>query len=101
MPTRVTHARGNIFRELGFSRPEAAHLLVRSELMIQLRRHIQSKGMKQAEAARLFHVTQPRISALMKGRIDLFSVDTLISMLARAGFRVRVALTKSPPRRVA
>jgi hypothetical protein len=37
----------------------------------------------------------------MKGRIDLFSVDTLIDMLDRAGFKVRVALTKSIPRRVA
>ncbi len=101
MPVKVSRARGSIFREMGFSRPEAAHLLIRSELMIQLRGHIQSTGMKQAEAARLLHVTQPRISALMKGRIDLFSVDTLISMLARAGFRVRVALTKSRPRRVA
>jgi predicted XRE-type DNA-binding protein len=98
---RVTRARSNIFRELGFPRPEAAHLLVRLHLMIQLQRFIQSKGMKQAEAARLLHVTQPRISALMKGRIDLFSVDTLISMLARAGFRVRVALSRARPQRVA
>jgi predicted XRE-type DNA-binding protein len=92
---------GNVFKDLGFPGAEAAHFLIRSELMIQLQKIIEARGMKQAQAAKLFHVTKPRVSALMKGRIDLFSVDTLIDMFACVGFRVKVALTKSSPRKVA
>jgi len=69
--------------------------------MVRLRKVIEARGLKQAEEAKLFHVSQPRVSALMKGRVDLFSVDTLIDMLDRAGFTVKVALTKSTPRKVA
>ena len=101
MPAKVTRSSGNVFRDLGFPASEAAHLLIRSELMIQLRKIIESRGLKQAEAARMLRVSQPRVSALIKGRIDLFSVDTLIDMLARAGFKVKVALMKSSSRKVA
>ncbi len=101
MPVKVTRSSGNVFKDIGFPDAEAAHLLVRSELMIQLRKIIEAKGLKQAEAAKLFHVTQPRVSALMKGRIDLFSIDTLIDMLACVGFKVKVALLKSNPRKFA
>ena len=101
MSVRITRSGGNVFRDVGFSQPEAAHLLIRSELMVRLRKVIEARGLKQAEAAKLFHVSQPRVSALMKGRVDLFSVDTLIDMLDRAGFTVKVALTKSTPRKVA
>jgi predicted XRE-type DNA-binding protein len=101
MPIKITRSSGNVFKDLGFQAAEAAHLLIRSELMIQLQKIIEARGMKQAQAAKLFHVTQPRVSALMKGRIDLFSVDTLIDMLACVGFRVKIALTKSSPRKVA
>ena len=101
MSAKITRSSGNVFRDLGFPASEAAHLLIRSELMIQLRKIIESRGLKQAEVARMLRVSQPRVSALMKGRIDLFSVDTLIDMLARAGFKVKVALIKSSPRKVA
>jgi len=101
MPAKITRSSGNVFRDLGFPASETAHLLIRSELMIQLRKIIESRGLKQAEAARMLRVSQPRVSALMKGRIDLFSVDTLIDMLDRVGFKVKVALTKSSSRKVA
>lgn len=101
MSVKITRSSGNVFKDIGFTKAEAAHLLVRSELMIRLRKIIEAKGLTQAEAATLFHVTQPRVSALMKGRIDLFSIDTLIDMLARVGFKVKVALTKWPSRKVA
>ena len=48
-----------------------------------------------AEAARRLGVTQPRVSDLMRGRIDLFSIDTLIDMLARFGIRVRLVFKRS------
>ena len=59
----------------------------------QLQKAIKSQGLKQAEAAKLLDVTQPRVSDLMRGRLDLFSVDSLIDMLARVGVRVRVVFT--------
>ena len=79
-------------RDLGFRREEAEHLLVRADLMIQAQKLIASRRLKQREAARLLRVTQPRISDLLRGRIDLFSTDTLIDMLARLGARVRISV---------
>ncbi len=101
MSVKITRSSENVFRDLGLDHSEAAHLLIRSELMIRLRKVIEARGLTQAEAAKMFHVSQPRVSALMKGRIDLFSVDAVIDMLDRAGFTVKVALTKSTPRKVA
>jgi predicted XRE-type DNA-binding protein len=60
--------------------------------MIEVRKLIEARKLTQAEAAKLFGVTQPRISNLVRGRIDLFSIDTLVGMLARAGIHVEVVL---------
>ncbi len=92
-----TRSSGNVFRDLGFSPDEAEYLKVRAELMANLQKVITARGLKQAEAAELLGVTQPRISDLMRGRIDLFSIDTLIDMLARLG--VRATLVFQPIRR--
>ncbi len=92
-----TRSSGNVFRDLGFSPDEAEYLKVRAELMANLQKVITARGLKQAEAAELLGVTQPRISDLMRGRIDLFSIDTLIDMLARLG--VRAKLVFQPIRR--
>ena len=83
-----TRSSGNVFRDLGFSGDDAEHLKVRAELMVKLQKLIAARGLKQAEAAKLLGVTQLRVSDLMRGRIDLFSIDTLIDMLARIGVRV-------------
>jgi predicted XRE-type DNA-binding protein len=96
----VTHSSGNVFRDVGFPAQQAEHLLVRSDLLIQLQNAIASRGMKQAEAAKMLKVTQPRVSDLLRGRIDLFSTDTLIDMLAHLGIQVRVVL-KQRARRTA
>jgi predicted XRE-type DNA-binding protein len=91
----------NVFRDLGFSAAEAAHLLVRSALMTEVQTFIESRRLKQAEAAEILGVTQPRVSDLLRGRIDLFSTDALIDMLARFGLRVRVVVKPDARRRVA
>ena len=98
---KVTRSSGNVFRDIGFRDEQAEHLLVRSDLLIQLQKAIASRGMKQAEAATVLKVTQPRVSDLLRGRVDLFSTDTLIDMLARLGIRVRLVLKASRGRRVA
>ncbi len=58
--------------------------------MIALEQHIQAKGWTQAEAARVLNMTQPRVSDLMRGKIDLFGLDTLVNMLTAAGMRVEI-----------
>ena len=99
MATRVQKSSGNVFRDLGFSRGEAEHLKIRSDLMIRLTRFIEAGHLTQAQAARLLGVTQPRISDLVRGKIDRFSVDSLIEMLGRTG--ARIAVVVKPRRRVA
>ncbi len=101
MKMKVTRSSGNVFKDLGFPAEEAEHLRVRSTLMIHLQKVIEARGLRQVEAARLFGVTQPRVSNLMKGKIDLFSVDTLINMLGRAGVRVKIGFARSKHRKVA
>jgi predicted XRE-type DNA-binding protein len=94
----VTPSTGNVFRDLGFPTAEAEHLRVRADLLIQVQKAIAAKGMKQAEAAKTLRVTQPRVSDLLRGRIDLFSTDTLIDMLARLGVGVRLVVKPSRSR---
>jgi predicted XRE-type DNA-binding protein len=83
----------NIFEELGFDKEEANNLTIRADLMLDLRKFIQSNNWTQAEAAVFFGETQPRISNLMNGDIDRFAIDKLVQMLSRAGMEVRVLVT--------
>ncbi len=71
---------------------EAENMKLRARLMMALRDHIEQQGLTQAAAAKLFGVTQPRISDLMRGRIDLFAIDTLVNMLSAAGMQVDVRI---------
>ena len=80
---------------------EAENLRVRAMLMTEIKKYIEREGISQAEAAKRMDVTQPRISGLVCGKIDLFSVDTLIALLAQVGLKVKIGITKakSPRRR--
>jgi predicted XRE-type DNA-binding protein len=98
---RVTPSSGNVFRDMGFARDEAEHLTIRADLLIQLQRLIASSSLRQAHVAKLLRVTQPRVSDLLRGRIDLFSTDSLIDMLARFGVEVRLVVKRSRSRKVA
>lgn len=73
---------------------EAASMRARSELMMNLAEVIRQQGMTQAQAAELFGVTQPRISDLVRGKVNLFSLDTLIDMAATAGMTPMVKVSK-------
>jgi predicted XRE-type DNA-binding protein len=86
-----------VFRDLGFPEEEAEHLKVRADLLIQIQKVLEARGLKQGEAAKLLGVTQPRVSDLVRGRLDLFSVDILIDMLAKLGVRVRLVV--APPKK--
>ena len=73
---------------------DAASMKARSSLMMALTEAIRAQGMTQAQAAELFGVTQPRVSDLMRGRFNLFSLDTLINMAATAGMAPMVTVSK-------
>lgn len=73
----------------------AENMKLRSVLMIALTRHIEREGLTQKEAAKAFGVTQPRVSDLTRGKIDLFGLDTLVNMAASAGLRVDMRLKKA------
>jgi predicted XRE-type DNA-binding protein len=81
---------------------DGASMKARSTLMMELSKVIQEQDMTQAEAAVLFGVTQPRISDLMRGKFNLFSLDTLMDMAATAGMSpvVRVSKPRSARRLV-
>ena len=90
---KVTIGSGNVFRDIGFPEGEAANLLLRSELMSQVREV--ARGYTQQEAGRMLGITQPRLNQLLKGKISLFSLDALVNMLAKAGMRVSMKVKKA------
>ena len=92
-PAKNRHA--SVWEAIEDTPGEAAHMKARSSLMTAVIAHIEKNGLTQAQAARQFGVTQPRISDLMRGKIDLFSLDTLVNMLAAAGLRVEIKLKKA------
>jgi predicted XRE-type DNA-binding protein len=74
---------------------EAENMKLRSTLMMNLKNFIVSAGLSQAEAAKLFNITQPRVSDLMRGKINLFGIDALVNMAAAAGMSVEVSVKKA------
>jgi predicted XRE-type DNA-binding protein len=72
---------------------EAENLKLRSALMIALKMHIEKQGWSQSETAQRLGVTQPRVSDLMRGKINLFSLDTLVNMVSAAGLHVEMQVS--------
>ena len=92
LSARATPSGGNIFADLGFPPAEAENLRLRAELIAALRGVIAERELTQSRAAEVFGVTQPRVSDLVRGKIELFSIDALVNMLARAGLAVHLRL---------
>jgi predicted XRE-type DNA-binding protein len=88
----------NVFDALADTPAEAANLKARSGLMVAIRRRIAELGWTQSEAAPRLQVTQPRLSDLMTGKIDKFSLDALVNMAAALGLEVEftVAALSAP-----
>ena len=87
MKERIIKSKGNVFLDLGFSREEATVLAMRAELMARLRKLIADRGWTQHEAAKRFGIGQSRVSDLVQGKWDKFSLDMLITLAARVGQR--------------
>ncbi|MEO5799371.1 MAG: XRE family transcriptional regulator [Gemmatimonadales bacterium] len=96
MATRIQKSSGNVFHDVGFCPEDAENLRIRAELMIQIRRLLEQRHLTQLAGAKLLGVTQPRISDLVRGRIELFSIDGLVNMLSHAGVRVKLVVARGP-----
>ena len=90
MRKKVTHSTGNVFIDLGYSPEEAAILQMRADLMARLRKFVKRNRLTQAKAAEIFEVSQSRVSDLIRGKWERFSLEMLITLATRAGMRVTV-----------
>jgi predicted XRE-type DNA-binding protein len=88
MSESVVNSSGNVFIDLGYSPDEAAILQMRADLMADLRKFIKAKKLTQAKAAEIFGVSQSRISDLIRGKWERFSLEMLITLAMKAGIRV-------------
>ena len=92
---KYVRGRGNIFTDLGFDKVDAENLKLRSDLMIRIVKFYRKSGLTQAAAAKALGLTQPRLNALLKGKIGLFSLDALVNIASRAGLNVRLVVKKA------
>ena len=90
---KMTRGSGNVFLDVGFSPGEANNLMLRAQLMSRVRDA--ARGASQREAAKRFGINQPRLNDVLRGRIDKFSLDALVNMLAHAGMRVELRVKKA------
>ena len=88
MTEAVVNSSGSVFVDLGYSPDEAAILQMRADLMADLRKFIKAKRLTQAKAAQILGVSQSRVSDLMRGKWERFSLEMLITLATRAGIRV-------------
>ena len=89
-PVHITRTSGNDFADLGIDPEEAPNLQLRSRLAVEITWWIEAEDLTQTEAAERLGVTQPRVSDLVRGKLDRFTVDALVNMLDRVGRRVEV-----------
>ena len=91
---KITRGSGNDFRDIGFG-AEAENLKLRSYLMMRIEDHFKKSGATQAATAKALGLTTPRFNALLKGKINLFSLDALVIIAARAGYRFDLRARKA------
>ncbi len=92
---KIEKGSGNVFLDIGFPPGEAQNLLMRADLMLKIEQFVRKSGMTQKEAAKLLGITQPRLNLLLKRKIELFSLDALVNMVARAGMQVKLTVRKA------
>ena len=90
---RATKGSENVFADCGFPPIEAEDLRIRAKMMMALTGYIQKRKITRSRAAKLMGVSQPRISDLVRGKIGLFMIDTLVNMVTAAGLRVDIDIT--------
>jgi predicted XRE-type DNA-binding protein len=88
MSEAVVNSSGNVFIDLGYSPDEAAILQMRADLMADLRKFIKAKRLTQAKAAEILGVSQSRVSDLIRGKWERFSLEMLITLATRVGMHI-------------
>ena len=91
--TRIIESSGNVFADLGFDPVEAEVMKLRTEIMIRTVQHLKAQGWTQAEAAHHLGITQPRVSRLLRGKVEDFSLDMLLTLATRAGLHPELRLS--------
>ncbi|MGA9110442.1 MAG: helix-turn-helix domain-containing protein [Smithella sp.] len=92
MKKSIVASSGNVFGDLGYPPDEAAILQMRADLMADLRKYIKTKKLTQAEAAKIFGVSQSRVSDLITGKWEKFSLEMLIILVTKAGMHVKLKI---------
>ena len=87
---KKTRSSGNVFLDLGFPQEEANVLAMRAELMAKLRLKIEEENWTQQKAAEVLGITQARVSDLVRGKWEKFSLDMLLTLAARGGLKARL-----------
>ena len=91
---KVTKSRGNVFEDLGFDASESENLKLRAQLMRELDTLIHDKRLTQSDAAELLGIQQSRVSDLVRGKIERFSIDMLVKLLAKTGRQVEIKVKR-------
>jgi len=89
---KIIKGSANVFEDLGFDVQESQNLLLRSQTMVALVQWFNATGLTQTAAAKTLGVTQPRLNQLLKGKIEIFSLDSLVNMATSAGMRVGLSI---------
>ena len=89
----LTESSGNVFLDLGFEPAEAHIMQLRAQVMIHTTQRLKAQGWTQAEAAKHLGITQPRVSRLMQGKAEDFSLDMLLTLAARAGLNTEIRMS--------
>jgi predicted XRE-type DNA-binding protein len=92
MTTKISKSGGNVFLDLGFPPHEAAVMLLRAQLAEALRGWMEHSALTQADAAKRLGITQPRVSEITRGKVELLSLDYLVGLCAKAGIPVKMRL---------
>jgi predicted XRE-type DNA-binding protein len=92
MKKTIVASSGNVFVDLGYSPDEAAILQMRADLMADLRKYINNKKLTQTSAAKIFGVSQSRVSDLITGKWEKFSLEMLITLVTKAGMHVKLKI---------
>ncbi len=93
--TTIHDGSGNVFADLGIE--NADEYMAKSELAAEILRIVQRRRLTQAEAAKLLGIRQPKVSDLLRGRLDGFSSDRLLRFITRLGYDVQIKLSKARP----
>src|SRR3990172_8918532 len=94
---RIHDSSGNVFADLGIPNPD--QYLAKAELAARILKIVQRRGLTQAAAGKLLGITQPKVSALLNGRLDGFSTERLFRFLNALGCDVRISVSRPRPRK--